>query len=824
MQKNINKKKTVKKNEDKMDAEQLRGLVEEKLSRYFGLTSLSEASKEQIYSSVLLTVKDILAQKRAEFKKSVKAQKAKKIYYLCIEFLVGRSLKNNINNLGLAKEFDEILKGTDASLEELCEIEPDAALGNGGLGRLASCFMDALTTLDYSATGFSILYEYGLFKQRIVDGNQVELPDEWMPMGEAWLVPRCDKKCVVKLGGHVNEEWHDGKCDITHTGYEEIQAVPYDMMISGADSQAVNILRLWQANETKTFNMNLFSQGQYVKAMEESNNAGIISKVLYPADNHVEGKLLRLSQQYFLVSASLQSIINDHLASYGSLDNFAEKVAIHVNDTHPALVIPELMRVLIDVYSYSWESAWNIVTSVVSYTNHTVMPEALETWNEDLFALRLPRIHMIIKEINRRLSKDLWDAYPGDWDRIARMSVICDGNIRMANLSVAGSHTVNGVSKLHSDILKKTIFHDYYKYTPWKFTNVTNGIAYRRWLCYSNPGLADLLDETIGPEYRHDAGRLSDFAKYADDKSVLDRLGMIKLENKRAFSDYLYSRNGLRVDPDSMFDVHIKRMHEYKRQLLNVLRIISIYIDMKNDPTMVIAPQTYIFSAKAAPGYYMAKQIIKLIYFLSEEIRRDKRISSMLNVVFVEDYNVSVAEHLIPSADISEQISLAGKEASGTGNMKLMINGALTIGTLDGANVEIRDAVGNENIYIFGHTTDEVDELWKQGYNSMLFYNQHPKLKQAIDSLIPGFSGVQFTDFVKYLIAAQGISDPFMCLADFDSYYNVHAKMNADYADRDFWNRKSLFNIAGAGIFSADRSIEEYAKNIWHIKPVKKND
>ena len=819
----MQKKNITKPENDLPDTEHLRELVDQKLSRYFGLTSIKEASKEQIYNAVLLTVKDILAQKRTEFKKSVKAQKAKKIYYLCIEFLVGRSLKNNICNLGLTEEFNNILKDSAASLEDLCDLEPDAALGNGGLGRLAACFMDALTTLDYSATGFSILYEYGLFKQRIIDGNQVELPDEWMPMGEAWLVPRQDKKCIVKLGGHVSEEWRDGRCEIIHTGYEEIQAVPYDMMVSGADSHAVNILRLWQANETKTFNMNLFSQGQYVKAMEESSNAGIISKVLYPADNHVEGKLLRLSQQYFLVSASLQSIINDHLASYGSLDNFAEKVAIHVNDTHPALVIPELMRVLIDVYSYSWERAWDTVTAVVSYTNHTVMPEALETWNEDLFALRLPRLHMLIKEINRRLSQDLWSVYPGDWDRIARMSIICDGQIRMANLSVVGSHTVNGVSKLHSDILKKTIFHDYYKYTPWKFTNVTNGIAYRRWLCYSNPGLAALLDETIGPEYRHDSSKLADFAKYADDKTVLDALENIKKKNKRDFADYLYARNGLKIDPDSMFDVHIKRMHEYKRQLLNVLRIISVYVDLKNDPTLVIPPQTYIFSAKAAPGYYMAKQIIKLIYFLSQEIRSDKRISSMLNVVFVEDYNVSVAEHLIPSADVSEQISLAGKEASGTGNMKLMINGALTIGTLDGANVEIRDAVGDKNIYIFGHTTEEVDELWKKGYNSMLYYNQHPKLKQAIDALIPGFSGTQFADFVKYLIAGQGISDPFMCLADFDSYYLVHDRMEKDFADRDSWNRKSLINIAGAGIFSADRSIEEYANNIWHIKPVKKN-
>jgi len=819
-----NVKETTEANYNAPNSERLRTLIEEKLSRYFGLMSVNEASKEQIYKSVLLTIKDMLAQKRTEFKKSVKAEKAKKVYYLCIEFLVGRSLKNNILNLGLEKEFKEILSDSQVTLEELYDIEPDAALGNGGLGRLAACFMDALTTQDYSATGFSILYEFGLFKQRIIDGDQIELPDDWMPMGEAWLVPRTDKKCIVKFGGHISEEWRDGRCVINHTDYEEIQAIPYDMMISGADSHAVNILRLWRASDTRSFNMNLFSQGQYVKALEETSNAGIISKVLYPADNHVEGKLLRLSQQYFLVSASLQSIINDHLASYGSLDNFTEKVAIHINDTHPALVIPELMRILIDTYSYSWENAWNIVLSTVSYTNHTVMPEALETWNEDLFALRLPRQYMIIKEINRRLSNDLWNMYPGDWDRISRMSILCNGQIRMANLSVAGSHTVNGVSALHSEILKKTVFHDFYKYTPDKFTNVTNGIAHRRWLCYSNPELSALLEETIGPEFRHHSERLADFAAFADDKTVLEKLEEIKRRNKVRFADWLYRRDGVTVDPESVYDVHIKRMHEYKRQLLNVLRIISIYVDLKNDTSKVIRPQTFIFSAKAAPGYYMAKQIIKLIYFLAREIRDDKRISGMLNVVFVEDYNVNVAEHLIPSAEISEQISLAGKEASGTGNMKLMMNGALTIGTLDGANVEMKNAVGSENIYIFGHTTEEVDELWKQGYNSMTYYNQHPKLKQAIDALINGFAGVSFADFVRYLIAGQGVSDPFMCLADFDSYYNVHGILDRDYEDRELWNRKSLLNIANSGFFSADRSINEYAERIWKVKPVPRHE
>ena len=799
----------------------LENSVEVILSRYFGLTSLSEATDEQLYKAVLLCVRDILASKRSTFKKYTKKQNAKKVYYLCLEFLVGKSLRNNICNLGLEDEFKTMLEKVGCSLDRLYAIEPDAALGNGGLGRLAACYMDALTTLDYPATGFSILYEYGLFKQKIIDGDQIELPDEWMPMDSTWLVPRTDKTCTVRMGGRISENWVDGRCEIIHTDYDEIQAVPYDMMVSGGDSTAVNILRLWKANDTHSFNMSLFSQGQYIKALEENNNADIISKVLYPADNHTEGKLLRLSQQYFLVCASLQSIINDHLATYGSLDNFTEKVAIHINDTHPALVVPELMRVLIDTYSYSWEDAWNVVTKTVSYTNHTVMPEALETWNEDLFAFKLPRIHMIIKEINRRLSADLWNCYPGDWDRIARMSVVCDGQIRMANLSVIGSHTVNGVSALHSDILKKTVFHDYYKHTPEKFTNVTNGIAHRRWLCYSNPELSTFLDELIGREYRRDASALSELLKFSDDSAVLEKLAEIKRHNKMRFADYLKNRNGIVIDPDSIFDVQIKRMHEYKRQLLNVIRIISLYVDLKNNPSLEITPQTFIFGAKAAPGYHMAKQIIKLIHFLAKDIEADPRISKMLRVVFVEDYNVSVAEMLIPSADISEQISLAGKEASGTGNMKFMINGAVTIGTLDGANVEIGEAVGDDNIYIFGHTTEEVDELWKHGYSSIVYYNKCEKLRQAIDALHGGFAGHPFADFVTYLIAGQRISDPFMCLADFDSYYNVHNRMNRDYLDSKAWNRKSLVNIGSAGIFAADRSIREYAENIWNLKPVK---
>ncbi|MBQ7300228.1 MAG: glycogen/starch/alpha-glucan family phosphorylase, partial [Clostridia bacterium] len=517
---------------------------------------------------------------------------------------------------------------------------------------------------------------------------------------------------------------------------------------------------------------------------------------------------------------SLQSIISDHLRRYGSLWNFADKVAIHVNDTHPALVIPELMRQLMDIHSYNWEQAWDVVTRTVSYTNHTVMPEALETWKEDLFALKLPRIHTIVREINRRLCEDLWKCYPGDWDRISRMAVIGYGSVRMANLCVAGSHTVNGVSKLHSDILTKTVFHDYYKYTPGKFTNVTNGIAHRRWLCYSNPGLTNMLDGLIGTDYKKQPETLSRLLEYKDDKKVLDQILAIKRENKVRFSNYFAQKTGIALDPDSIFDVQVKRLHEYKRQLLNALRIVSLYNELRDNPNLDITPQTFIFGAKAAPGYDMAKRIIKMICDLQAEIERDPRIREKLRVVFMEDYNVSMAEVLIPSADISEQISLAGKEASGTGCMKLMINGAVTIGTLDGANVEIHEAVGDDNMYLFGLTTPEVEDLWRHGYNAATYYVSNDKFKRTVDTFTYGFNGNSYRDFVDYLVIGRGIADPYMCLADFESYCRAHDRMTVDYNNRDKWAKMSLVNTASAGIFAADRAIGEYARNIWHMTPI----
>lgn len=794
--------------------------IESKLSRYFGV-SPEEASNAQMYKAVILTVRDALTSKRSVFRHTVKKEKKKRVYYLCMEFLIGKSLRNNLMNLGIDNEYREVLKSMGFDLDELYDIERDPGLGNGGLGRLAACFMDSLTTLDYPATGFSLCYEYGLFKQKIVDGSQVEMPDVWMPSGESWLVPRNDKTFTVRFGGKVSERWENNHLNIIHTDYEEVQAVPYDMMISGRDSFAVNNLRLWRAHDMTNFNMNLFTQGQYMQAVQENTNAETLTKLLYPSDEHMEGKILRLSQQYFLVSASLQNIVADHLSVYGTLSNFAEKNSIHINDTHPALCIPELMRIFMDVYSFSWESAWSVVTKTVSYTNHTVLPEALECWNEDIFRLRLPRIYGIVCEINRRFCADLWNMYPGDWDRISRMSIMANGQVRMANLSVLGSHKTNGVSALHSEILKKTVFHDFYTAFPERFTNVTNGIAHRRWLCYSNPELAGLLNSTIGDGYIKNPEELSKFADFYNDSSVIDALRGIKHRNKERFAEYYRKTTGLNIDTHSVFDVQVKRMHEYKRQLLNVLKIVSYYNDLLENPDADVTPKTFLFGGKAAPSYYFAKDIIKLIWALGNEIDKNPKIREKLRVIYLEDYNVSTAEILMPATDISEQISLAGKEASGTGCMKFMINGALTLGTLDGANVEMAEAVGNDNIYIFGLTSAEVDDLWRRGYSSMLYYKADPKLKAAVDRIAEGFAGEDFTGIVNYFLANNKIPDPYMCLADFESYVKASDRIMLDYSNRNEWTKRSLLNIAAAGKFSSDRSIKEYADNIWGIEQVK---
>ncbi len=807
---------------NKISKQNLKDRIEAKLVTR-GVNDPLTATPEQLYSATVAALKEIMLDYRLDFKKRIKAAKGKKVCYLCMEFLVGRSLKNNAMNLGIYKELCAVLSDWNSSFESIYSCEVDAGLGNGGLGRLAACFMDSLSALDYAANGYSLLYENGLFRQKIVDGEQVELPDEWLPEGGAWLVPRPEKSINVRLGGRIEEKWENGELKVANYDYDEVKAIPYDLLIPGTTTNAMNTIRLWRARHVFSPLSEFSTQSSYVKKLTDTDAAEAITRQLYPPDEYDEGKLLRLTQQYFLVSASLQSMINDYLAEHGTLAGFKDSVAIHINDTHPALCIPELMRILMDIYSYSWEDAWDVVSHTVSYTNHTVLPEALECWRVDLFSMKLPRIYQIVCEINRRFTTNLWELYPGDWDRISRMSVVAYNQVRMANLSVVGSHTVNGVSKLHSDILKKTIFHDFYKMTPEKFTNVTNGVVHRRWLNYSNPALSALITELIGDGFREDASQLIKLTQFADDNTVLDRVAKIKRLNKERFAHFVYDRVGRRIDPDSIFDVQIKRMHEYKRQLLNVMKIIALYNEINDNPAADIPPQTFIFGCKAAPGYVMAKKLIKLIWFLSEELEKNPLTRDRLKVVFMEEYNVSLAEILIPSADISEQISLAGKEASGTGCMKLMMNGALTVGTLDGANVEILEAVGEDNMYIFGLNTHEVDELWRNGYVARDYYHRSDVLRRVVDRFNSPIGGQSFSHIADYLInGGYGVADPFMCLADFDSYYYTSKRASADYANRTDWAHKSLMNTATSGVFSSDNSIRNYADNIWHATPINK--
>lgn len=796
---------------------ELKTLLNETCVQLFGC-NLSEASEKQAYKSVCTVLRGILTKENKNFRDEVAKKEQKEVYYMSMEFLVGTSLRNNLYNLGLIPTFSDVLSESGFSLERLYELDPDAGLGNGGLGRLASCYMDSMSGLGMPATGFSIRYEFGIFKQKIIDGWQVEFPDNWLEMGEVWLQPRDDENYEVRLGGKVNE-WTDEngcyKCE--HVDYQTILAVPYDMYISGYDSKAVNKLVLWSAH-IPTFDMRAFSRGEYLRSLEQNTMAEVISKVLYPADNHIEGKKLRLKQQYLLVSASLQSILAKHLKKYGTLDNLADKAAIHINDTHPALCVPELMRLLMDDHGYGWDEAWDITTKTLSYTNHTVMSEALERWSEGLVAELFPRIYMIIKEVNRRLVEKLNRVYPGDLAKIEYMSPVACGEVRMANLCLACCHSINGVSKLHTDILKNSIFHDYYDLDPDRFVNVTNGIAYRRWLGQANPRLTALLSDTIGDSFLRRATDLERLMKYKDDPRTLEALRKIKRQNKVDLAAYISEANGINVDPDSLFDVQIKRLHEYKRQLLNVLQILAMYNDIHENPNADFVPRTFLFGAKASAGYDLAKQIISLIVAVSNMVDSDPLVRDKMKVVFLEDYKVSLAERIIPAADISEQISIAGKEASGTGNMKLMINGAVTLGTLDGANVEISEAVGPDNIFIFGMNTDDVQALWNRGYRPQEFIDADPELKAVISMLTSGVLGRRFDDIAASLLTTKyGAADQYMTIADFAAYRKAQKLVSKSFAAKDDFTKKSLVNIARAGIFSADRSVEEYADKIWHL-------
>jgi glycogen/starch/alpha-glucan phosphorylases len=800
------------------DRDEFRKLVELKLAKVFGLR-YTDAGINAMYRATALVVNDLLAEKRVDFKNKVRFDGLKQVYYMSMEFLLGRSLKNHLFNLGILEEARAAVKALGYDIESLFTVEPDAGLGNGGLGRLAACYMDSLTTLGYPATGFCIRYDYGIFKQKIVDGWQLETPDEWLKEGDVWLNPR-DSVFEVKFGGTVEERWENDKLISEVKNATTILAVPYDVNVSGYLSDAVNTLRLWSAKSPVEFDMALFSRGEYVKAIEARAMAEAVSKVLYPNDNHIEGKSLRLKQQYFFVSASVQSIIANHLKSNLTLGNLPDRAAIHVNDTHPALCVPELMRILLDVYGYGWEEAWSIVTETVSYTNHTVMQEALERWPEGLFEQLLPRIYRIVKEINRRYTAELWKAYPGDWRRISENAVLSDGEIRMANLCLAASHTINGVSALHTEILKNSIFADYYKIAPEKFVNVTNGITHRRWLAEANPLLSGYVNELIGDGFLTKPDELEKLLVFKGNHDVLDRLFDIKRKNKERLAAYIKEANGVAVDPASIFDVQVKRLHEYKRQLLNALHIMDLYERLKENPCLDIAPRTFIFGAKAASSYYSAKLVIRLIYMLGELINGDKCINDKIKVVFLENYRVSLAELIMPASELSEQISVAGKEASGTGNMKFMINGAVTIGTMDGANVEIHERVGDENIFIFGLTADEAEKLGPS-YAPSEYYSKDARIKTIIDQLRAGIKGVSFSEIADMLLLGRnGPADPYMTLADFDAYAAAQVKADEAYKDKYRFMRMSLVNTAMAGFFASDRSVEEYAKRIWRIKKI----
>ena len=732
---------------------------------------------------------------------------------------MGRSLEKNAFNLGVLTQLKQAIEDLGFKAADLFELEPDAGLGNGGLGRLAACYLDSMTTLEIPATGYSICYELGIFKQKIIDGQQVELADTWKELGDAWLMPHPAEAETVRFGGKVDTHWEYGRCVVEESGFTSVLAVPNDMKIAGYQTDFVNNLRLWEAKSTAPVNMNYYSTGEYLRAVESQAMAEVISKVLYPADNHREGKSLRLKQQYFFVSATIQSIFRKHLAHYGTLYNFHEKHVIQINDTHPTLVIPEMMRLLLDEHGMSWEDAWYITTHTVAYTNHTILAEALERWPQDLVQELLPRIWMILCEINDRYLNELRDFFHGDENKLQEMAVIWGGEVRMANLCVAACFAINGVSALHSDILKKDVFHSAWLRTPEKFQNVTNGVDHRRWLAEANPELHKLICDCIGDDYLLHPDALKGLEQFADDEKVLKRMAQIKRANKEKFAKYVKKEYGIDVNVDAIFDVQVKRLHEYKRQLLNVLHILSLYLALKKNPEMDFVPRVFFFGAKAAPGYAVAKRIIELINSVSYQINNDPVCQGKLQVFFLENYRVSLAEKLMPASEISEQISTAGKEASGTGNMKFMMNGAITIGTLDGANVEMEQQLGSDNIFIFGLKAHEVARLKRQGYNSYEYYNSNPVLREVLGFISQGFSdGKSYPDITNRLLYGQGCpADEYLLLADFESYRHTQERIAQAYLDQKSWNKMAVINVARSGIFAADRSIREYADNIWHV-------
>ena len=793
--------------------------------------TIDEATPQQIFQAVSYAIKDVIIDDWIATQKQFDETGAKKVYYLSMEFLMGRALGNNIINLGAKKAVKEALEELGFDLNAIEDQEPDPALGNGGLGRLAACFLDSLATLGYPAYGCGIRYHYGMFKQKIKDGYQVEVPDEWLKNGYPFELRRPEYATEVKFGGYVKTEWDGERNHFVQEGYQSVLAVPYDMPIVGYGNNVVNTLRIWDAQPIDTFSLSAFDKGDYKKAVEQENLARNIVEVLYPNDNHMAGKELRLKQQYFFISASLQVALKKFKETNDDIHKLPEKIVFQMNDTHPTVAVAELMRLLLDQEGLNWDEAWGITTKCCAYTNHTIMAEALEKWPIELFSRLLPRVYQIVEEINRRFLIEVQNKYPNNYEKVKKMAIIFDGQVKMAHLAIVAGYSVNGVAKLHTEILKNQELKDFYEMMPEKFNNKTNGITQRRFLLHGNPLLADWITEQIGDEWITDLPHLAKLKVYVDDPKFQQEFMNIKYQNKLRLAKYIKEHNGIDVDPRSIFDVQVKRLHEYKRQLLNILHVMYLYNQLKDNPNMDMVPRTFIFGAKAAAGYQIAKKTIKLINSVADVINNDKSINGKLKVVFIEDYRVSNAELIFAAADVSEQISTASKEASGTGNMKFMLNGALTLGTMDGANVEIVEEVGKENAFIFGLSADEVINYENNGgYNPEEIFNTDQDIRRVLMQLINGYYSPQdpelFRDIYNSLLNTKNSAkaDTYFILKDFRSYAEAQKRVEAAYRDENWWARAAMLNTASAGKFSSDRTIEEYVRDIWHLEKIHVDD
>ena len=806
------------------DVESIKQSIVGKLQRYNGVT-VQEATPQQLYKAVASTVRDQIMQKWMVSRR-LRDAKRKRLYYLSVEFLTGRSLNCNLINLCSQENYAKALSELGIDLQTILPEEPEPALGNGGLGRLAACFLDSLSSLNIPAMGCTIRYEYGLFRQTLVEGQQVELPDNWLQNGNVWEVARTEDTCTVEFNGHVEEGEENGRQVFKLVDTYQIDAVPYDMPVVGYNNDCVNTLRTWSARSRANLDLTHFGEGEYLKAMEEMQMAEVISKVLYPEDKHYEGKMLRLKQHYFFTSATLQYAIKNFKKHFGNnFDLLPDKCVFHINDTHPGLAIPELIRLLVDQEGLSWEMAQRITYRCMAYTNHTVMAEALERWPVDMMKQTLPRIYMILEELNRRLCAELFKSYPDQWERIGHMAIIAYGQVHMANLCVAMSSSVNGVSQLHGKILQDSLFHDYWLLNKGKFSAITNGITHRRWLVEANPALTSLLKEAIGPGFVADASKLSDLIPYADDPAFRDKFAAVKQHNKKRLQKLVKDRQNIDIDTSFVFDTQAKRLHEYKRQMLNALHIQVLYNRIVDDPNFTMPPRLFLFGAKAAPGYMRAKQTIRYINALADLIDKHPRARQMIKIVYIENYDVSTAEILIPASEISQQLSTPGKEASGTGNMKFMMNGAVTLGTMDGANVEIYEQVGIDNIYIFGMRADTVEGMYRERtYNPMNIFETNHEIRKAMSQWLDGTlfpnEPLAMQDLYHTLLVGDygGMPDSYFVLKDFGSYSMANRRMMEDYQNRDKWLRMAVINTAKSGFFSSDRTIRQYNDTIWHIQ------